>query len=209
MQNNKIKLIKEINDLKQEFNNNQDIYINYYHKIYEARNFVHHYDNLLQQKEKYQTTKKFVYIILVIILISNLYFTYYALNINPSELAQLLSGGLLAFSAGASSFIVGEVIKNNKKLKNLQYELNENSARYEELKNNIPVYNKEREKLANYLSYDLLPRIEAKHLEYDKLTNQENTKPLLENVYPNPFINEITNHSKDEQQKKTLVRIKR
>lgn len=211
MENRKNELIKEIQKLKKEFSDNQDVHINYYHMIYDAREFIINYEELLSKKERNQT-KITAYTILEITLILTIIAMIITLNVTL-PFTEMLSLGLLAFGGVISFEIINEIINEKKENKELKKEIDENKLKYEEQKSLITTYNKEQDILSNYNIYDLLPRIKAKETELFQLNQnieiedlQKEVKPIIEKAYQFPNDIELDTDTSEKNKSKTLVK---
>lgn len=214
MKNKKEELITEISNLKQQFSNNQDVYINFYHVIGDAKRFIEHYENLLQKKKDTQNIKKSGYIGVLLIIIANICYISYTSVINPNHLANLFLPLVLGYSCISAGLTINKIIDTSNKIAKMDQELSENKTKYEEQKVAIPIYNKIQNDIGDYITQNVLPRIDEKKVELFQLNenNQEIIKPVIDALYPNPFHEEfysqqVINNSKEDIKK--LVRIKK
>lgn len=215
MENKRNDLINEIVDLKQRFNHHQDVYINFYYIIGDAKRFIKYYEQLFQRKKFNKNIRKTGYIVVLLIIIANICYAHYTVVLNPNDLAKFLIPVALSYSCLGLVPTIKNIVETSKKITEIENEITENKTKYEEQEaiiQTIPLYYKIQDDIGDYV-LDLLEQITDKKCELFELNESVElaNQPIRENIYQNPFKqeDESEDYSSTRNDIKKLVRIKK
>lgn len=208
MENRKNELVNEIEKMREEFRNNQDIYENYYQLLARANRDILNYENLLNEKQelqKFRNQNRLAYPLIIIMEICIMYF------IPPINFHLIVIDILLCLATGLpiSLYAISDARKLSRNLSDIEKNINANKLNYEHQKKLIPIYNKQMDELRDYTVHNLLPRIDVKEIELFQLNenNQQEVKSIIDKIYQFPVDEELYIEPKDTKTK-TLVKIK-
>jgi len=206
MGNRKSELIKEIEKMREEFRNNQDIYENYYQLLASAYSDILNYENLLNEKRKFQKLRNQNRLIFYLLFIIEACFMYLMISFNlPLIKFNILFCLGIIFPIGLKAILSDTKLSKN--LSDIEKKINVNKLNYEYQKELIPIYIKKMDKLRDYTVHDLLTRINVKEVELFQLNenDQQEVKSIIDKIYQFPVEEELDFDTK-EIKPKTLVK---